>query len=625
MKCVVIFLILFTSLSIMVTTEVFGATSAGKPAWETNSDKVCGDKLCSEIKEFTLATLEWSQLNYRVENGTGIAKVLVTDPDMNKISSYVDTLNVFVYSDSFQEGIILKLYETGKNSGTFERSFTLSEKRSAPSVLYVQFGDTATATYTDTTLPSDDKFSEITLMKTTLIGHTGPPLERVPVTNVRLMDLSGNSVNQVILGEQIQILSDIANDQNNEQKFVWITQIGDSNREIVSLGWIDGTLNPKTTFSPSLSWIPEKEGEYTATMFVWESIDNPTALAPPIELEFTVVMERLEKKPEKEITITIGDPINKNGLLPITTIETTSNVESLDFIIDWHFLPLNHGEWGPLGDRISWDTLPSMHREFNTTGEASGEQVEFDASFMRNDILRIYDANCQGEKIEILSADPIPITIPENLSSVSITASEAGLLPVDGLYTLRFASFFDQNVELPDNAEVISYEQKRCSVNHEEYSSGEYVNVVFRLESFPDDFEFQYSFGVGEKNSYDSRNSLYVTDMVCDDSLITPVPLTETEKTMIWESMSENNFFQMSDFTNNCDDSGNCILVEPESRITLFVTADGIKHSVSYRDSFIGKNDKAFSHFDNIINTLNEIFEDKKELKFLPKPRCAYL
>jgi hypothetical protein len=134
--------------------------------------------------------------------------------------------------------------------------------------LYVQFGDTATATYTDTTIPSDDKFSEITLMKTTLIGHTGPPLERVPVANVRLMDLSGNSVNQVILGEQIQILSDIANNQDNEQKFVWITQIADNSREIVSLGWIDGTLNPKTTFSPSLSWIPEKEGEYTATMFV---------------------------------------------------------------------------------------------------------------------------------------------------------------------------------------------------------------------------------------------------------------------------------------------------------------------------------------------------------------------
>ena len=107
--------------------------------------------------------------------------------------------------------------------------------------------------------------------------------------------------------------------------------------------------------------------------------------------------------------------------------------------------------------------------------------------------------------------------------------------------------------------------------------------------------------------------------------LITPVPLTETEKTIIWESIAENNFFQMGDYTQNCDEFGNCIVMEPESRITLFVTGDGIKHSVSYRDSYIGKNGEAFSRFDGIIDTINQIFEDKEELKFLPKPRCGYL
>ena len=239
--------------------------------------------------------------------------------------------------------------------------------------------------------------------------------------------------------------------------------------------------------------------------------------------------------------------------------------------------------------------------------------------------LRIYDANCQGEKIGILSADPIALTIPENLSSASVTTSKAGLLPVDGLYTLRFASFFDQNVILPENAVIVSQEKKRCAVDHEDYSSGEYVNVVFRLEGFPDDFEFNYSFGVGGKNSYNSKNAQFISDMVCDDPIVTPVALTQTEKTIIWESISENNFFEMSDFTDNCDASGNCIFVEPESLTTLFVIADGIKHSVTHRDSFIGKTGESFSHFNNIVNTISEIFEQKDELKFLPKPRCAYL
>lgn len=251
--------------------------------------------------------------------------------------------------------------------------------------------------------------------------------------------------------------------------------------------------------------------------------------------------------------------------------------------------------------------------------------MEIDASYGRDDALRIYDADCRGEKIEILSAVPTSITIPENMSSVSITISEAGLLPVDGMYTPRFASFFDQKVMLPDNSVIMSSEEKRCAVNHEEYSSGQYVKVVFRLESYPDDFEFKYSFGVGEKNSYDSKSGLYVTDMVCDDPLIMPVHLTETEKAIIWESISENNFFQMDDFTQNCNEFGNCIRVEPESRITLFVAADGIRHSVSYRDSYIGKNGEAFSRFDSIIDTINKIFEDREELKFLPKSRCGYL
>ena len=164
--------------------------------------------------------------------------------------------------------------------------------------------------------------------------------------------------------------------------------------------------------------------------------------------------------------------------------------------------------------------------------------MEFDTSYGRNDILRTYDADCKGEKIEILSADPTLVAIPENLSSVSITTSESGLLPVDGLYTLRFASFFDNDVLLPENAVIVSSNENRCTVDHEEYSSGKYVEVIFKLTSYPDDFEFKYSFGVGEKNSYDSKNGLYVTDMVCDDPLITPVPLTETEKTNNFGNLS---------------------------------------------------------------------------------------
>lgn len=241
-------------------------------------------------EQFTLATLEWSQLNYRMDNGTDTAKVIVIDPDMNKISSYVDTLNVSVFSDSFQEGIFLKLYETEKNSGIFERTFTLSEKRSAPSVLYVSFGDTATVTYTDTTLPSDNPFSEIVMMETTLIGHTGPPLERVLASSFRIQNSQGDIIKipTILVNKQIQLVADIENQQDREQNFAFLAQIQDDKKTTISLSWITGTLTPLQSFSPSQSWIPQHTGTYTATIFVWESLDNPTALSPPLSLEITV-------------------------------------------------------------------------------------------------------------------------------------------------------------------------------------------------------------------------------------------------------------------------------------------------------------------------------------------------
>jgi hypothetical protein len=575
--------------------------------------------------EYTEAKLEWSQHNFGIINGTGTAKIILTDFDAPNISSYIDRVTVFVYSDSFPEGIDLTLYETGKNSGIFERIFSLSDTRFAPSVLYAVEGDTAIVEYFDDTLPLDHEFSEVHLRETTLIGLLGYPTERLPVSNARIVNLDGNRLDFPIIGEQILLISDIVSGEDTLQEFIWIAQTVDSQNRIESLSWIDGTINPHSSFSPSTSWIPQNAGDYRTTFFVWESIDNPTALSPPVELEFTVLKERPVPIPEKEITITIGDPVNKKGLLPIITTEKTSNIQLLDFVTDWNFLPLNHGEWGPQGERVSWDTLPSKNRVHNFTGEKNGESIEIDQNLIRESSLSIYDANCQGEQIEMLSAALMLISIPKDTSSTSFTISSAGLLPVDGLYTLQFASFFDQEIMLPENAVIVSSEEKRCAVNHEKYSSGEYINIIFKLESFPDDFDFQYSFGIGEKNSYDSKTELYGTDMVCDDSIITPVPLTEIEKTMIWESISKNNFFQMGDFTDNCDDAGNCILMEPEDAITLFVDGDGIKHSVSYRESYIGKNGKLFSNFNNIIDTLNEIFEDKKELEFLPKPRCGYM
>jgi hypothetical protein len=92
----------------------------------------------------------------------------------------------------------------------------------------------------------------------------------------------------VEVGKQIQIAADLQNNQDIEQRFAYIVQIQDENGVTVSLAWLTGELRPAQTFSPAISWIPGKAGTYEATIFVWEGIDNPSALSPTLLLKINV-------------------------------------------------------------------------------------------------------------------------------------------------------------------------------------------------------------------------------------------------------------------------------------------------------------------------------------------------
>jgi hypothetical protein len=92
----------------------------------------------------------------------------------------------------------------------------------------------------------------------------------------------------VQVGKQLQIAADLQNNQEIEQDFAYIVQIEDENGVAISLAWLTGTLQPAQSFSPAISWIPNEEGRYHATIFVWESINNPSALSPTLSLQIDV-------------------------------------------------------------------------------------------------------------------------------------------------------------------------------------------------------------------------------------------------------------------------------------------------------------------------------------------------
>jgi hypothetical protein len=100
--------------------------------------------------------------------------------------------------------------------------------------------------------------------------------------------LADDGKKTVEVGKQIQIAADLKNNQDIKQDFAYIVQIQNEDGVTVSLAWITGTLEPAQSFTPALSWIPNEEGTYEATIFVWESIDNPSALSPTLTLGIDV-------------------------------------------------------------------------------------------------------------------------------------------------------------------------------------------------------------------------------------------------------------------------------------------------------------------------------------------------
>jgi len=241
----------------------------------------------SALIRWNLADAQWLEASYPA-TASGVLRVV--DPDMNLNPEAVDNFVVDVVSDSDGAGIELTVTETNEATGIFEGTvhFTVTDPSSGHR-LRVSEGDTITAVYTDYTVP--DGFSSTEgedVSATAIIGTIVPPLERAPITSMRVLDTLQNTLDSVSVDQQVKVTADLTNGQEKEQAFAYIVQIQDSNGVTVALSTLDGTLQPGQSFSAGASWTPSMAGTYTATAFSWESLTTPNALSPPAELSITV-------------------------------------------------------------------------------------------------------------------------------------------------------------------------------------------------------------------------------------------------------------------------------------------------------------------------------------------------
>ncbi len=241
----------------------------------------------SSLIRWNIGETQWLEASYPA-SGTGVVRII--DPDMNLNPEAVDNFGVDIWSDSDAGGISLTVTETNEATGIFEGTvfFTVTDQSSGHR-LRVAEGDTVTAEYEDNTLPDPyTTADELDITATTLIGTVVPPLERAPASHLRTVDAFGSTLDGIMVGQQVLITADVANGQDRDQPFAYLIQIQNEDGITVSLAWITGSFQENQQMSPSLSWLPEHAGSFTATAFVWESVDNPTALSPPVSATIIV-------------------------------------------------------------------------------------------------------------------------------------------------------------------------------------------------------------------------------------------------------------------------------------------------------------------------------------------------
>ena len=113
-------------------------------------------------------------------------------------------------------------------------------------------------------------------------------LDRTPTSEPQIQDSQGKQLSNILVDQQVLIVADVTNALITQQPFTYFVQVQDDSGAVVSLGWLSGTLSPKQMLSPALSWTPLYPGTYRATVFVWEGIDNPSALSPSIFIDIDV-------------------------------------------------------------------------------------------------------------------------------------------------------------------------------------------------------------------------------------------------------------------------------------------------------------------------------------------------
>ena len=232
----------------------------------------------SVLTTWNIGDVKFSENNFLSDKS---ALIRVIDPDLNLNPEALDQIPIQVSSDSDIAGIEVAAIETSESSGIFIATITFTQNLSSSgNRLLALPGDEIYAKYDDHTLPkpysTSDNLEIITLAK---VSSFISPLERLTNSPITLMDSLGTSLKSFQVNNRIQIVGSITNEQNFDQKFVYLVQVKNHNDTVESISWIAGELSGQQNLDVSQSWLPKNSGTFFIETYVWNSLDDQIPLS----------------------------------------------------------------------------------------------------------------------------------------------------------------------------------------------------------------------------------------------------------------------------------------------------------------------------------------------------------
>ncbi len=232
----------------------------------------------SILTTWNLGNIQFSENNFLSDKS---ASIRVIDPDLNLNPEALDQIPIKVSSDSDIAGIEVTAIETSESSGIFVATIVFTQNLSSSgNRLLALPGDEINAKYDDHTLPKPYSTSDnLEIKALAKIASFIPPLEIITNSPITMTDSSGTPLKYFQANNRIQIVGSITNEQNFDQKFVYLVQVKDHNDTVESISWIGGELSGQQNLDVSQSWLPKNSGTFFIETYVWNSLEEQIPLS----------------------------------------------------------------------------------------------------------------------------------------------------------------------------------------------------------------------------------------------------------------------------------------------------------------------------------------------------------